>query len=69
MAEIDYLQIKLLKETNKLAKIPTSAIVEEEARERRPLYSDYMREWPEVHSYLGVGVINKEGRKAGCTSK
>lgn len=51
MAEIDYLQIKLLKETNKLAKIPTSAIVEEEARERRPLHSNFMERWPDLYPF------------------
>lgn len=36
------LDVKLLKAKHKLAKIPTSAIVEAERKERRPINADYV---------------------------
>lgn len=55
MAEIDYLQIKLLKATNRLAKIPTSAIIKAVEKDQTGtigiVYNDHMDRWPKVHPY------------------
>jgi len=52
-AEFSY-RVSILKATNKQAKIPTSAILEEEQKYQettRIIYDDYMAYWPKVHSY------------------